>query len=117
MSKIGLKKFKHGDAGRVSKGRTISKVIRLYRIWEAMKGRCRNPKAQKYEYYGKRGVTVCDEWLEYIPFKKWALSHGYQDNLTIDRINNNGNYTPKNCQWITKSENARKSNKILSEKI
>lgn len=101
---------KHGD-----------RWTRLYRIWSAMRWRC--SKNNKYEcaktYYGK-GIRVCDEWdKSYLKFKEWALQNGYKDNLTIDRINNDGNYEPSNCQWITLSENAskanreKKSNKVL----
>lgn len=82
---------------------------RLYRIWRGMKERCRNPRGRDYCRYGGRGIIVCDEWnKDYIAFQEWALSHGYTSGLTIDRINNDGNYEPSNCQWITKSENTEK---------
>ena len=71
-----------------------------------MKNRCRCPSSPAYKNYGGRGITVCDEWNDYISFKKWALSNGYNDNLTIDRINVNGNYCPENCRWITKEVQA-----------
>jgi hypothetical protein len=106
--------FKHGDAKKI-KG---LRVVRLYRIWNGMKARCLIKNHPQYHRYGGRAIRICRLWLNnYMAFKTWALSHGYQENLTIDRINNNGNYTPENCQWITKSENTRKSNKILSKKI
>lgn len=72
--------------------RSTLKSERLHRIWSGMKTRCNNPNVKKYERYGARGISVCDEWSEYAPFKTWALEHGYADNLTIDRIDNNGNY-------------------------
>jgi len=76
-----------------------------------MKARCLQLNFNRYKYYGGRGIKVCDKWLNnYLAFKAWALSHGYKNNLTIDRIKNDGNYTPINCQWITRSENTRKAN-------
>jgi len=95
--------YKHGDA---------HPKTRLYGIWAGMIGRCYYPKNDSYRYYGKRGIQVCLEWKnDYSSFKKWALSNGYQNNLTIDRINNNGHYEPSNCQWLTRAENARKGNR------
>ena len=80
---------------------------RLYHIWESMKQRCLNSNNKRYKDYGGRGITICDEWLEFIPFRDWSLSNGYADNLTIDRINNNGNYEPSNCRFLSKKENNR----------
>lgn len=73
---------------------------RLYRIWKNIKQRCFNPKACKYRNYGGRGITICDEWIEYLSFHKWAMSHGYQENLTIERIENDLGYFSSNCTWI-----------------
>lgn len=96
--------FKHGDTLREKK-----KAARLYRIWAGIKTRCLNPSVPIFKYYGGRGIKVCAEWKNnYAAFKKWALANGYSGDLTIDRINNNGNYKPSNCQWITRAENARK---------
>lgn len=70
-----------------------------------MKDRCVNEKNKCYKDYGGRGITVCDEWLNSFPtFQEWALSHGYQENLTIDRIDVNGNYCPGNFRWATVKE-------------
>jgi len=78
---------------------------RLHKIWRDMKERCENPKHKSYAYYGKRGITVCDEWRsDFLKFQKWALSNGYRDDLTIDRIDNNKGYTQNNCKWSTKAE-------------
>ena len=85
------------------------KKTRLYGIWQGMKRRCYHPRAVSYVYYGKRGITVCSEWKNSYPvFRDWALVSGYQNTLTIDRINNNGDYDPSNCQWLTMSENSKK---------
>ena len=83
--------------------------IRLYTIWQNMLNRCRNPNVDKYPRYGGRGIKVCDEWHEYPPFYEWAMSSGYTDSMTIDRIDVNGNYEPSNCQWLTLSENSIKA--------
>ena len=81
------------------------KGTRLYRIWHDMKQRCYNPKSDHYSLYGGRGISVCSEWLnDFAVFQKWALSHGYRDDLSIDRIDVDGNYSPDNCRWATIKE-------------
>lgn len=90
----------HGQSYH-SEGKT-----RIYRIWDNMKQRCKNPKAKWYKNYGGRGISVCPEWdKSFIAFYTWAMAHGYEDGLQIDRINNDGDYTPDNCRWVTKAEN------------
>ena len=77
---------------------------RLYRIWKAMRCRCRNPHFKEYYRYGGRGISICEEWDDYAVFQNWAYANGYKDNLTIDRINNDGDYCSENCRWITLKE-------------
>ena len=89
---------------------------RLYRIFQYMKQRCYNAKKKEYKNYGGRGIIICSEWLsDFVIFYNWAINSGYNDNLTIDRIDVNGNYCPENCRWISKSQqnkNTRKTDKI-----
>lgn len=88
-----------------NKNRTHNKSkTRLYSIWCDMKRRCHNPSNKRYENYGGRGIKVCDEWMDFLPFYEWAIKNGYKDNLTIDRVDVNGDYTPENCKWSTAIE-------------
>lgn len=78
---------------------------RLSRIWRNMKNRCYNTADKNYHWYGSRGITVCPEWRDnFQAFYNWAMSHGYSDELTIDRIDVDGNYCPENCRWVTMAE-------------
>lgn len=85
---------------------------RLYRIWANMKTRCYNKMDPHYSRWGGRGVKICNEWInDFKAFYDWAIKNGYQDNLSIDRINNDGNYEPNNCRWATiKQQNNNKRN-------
>ena len=105
------------DVSKYKKYKTHQQsYTRLYRIWSGVKQRCLNPKASKYEHYGGRGITLCDEWKkDFKNFSIWAKEKGYHDKLTIDRIDVNGNYEPNNCRWITQQEqceNTRRNKKI-----
>jgi hypothetical protein len=81
---------------------------RLYRIWGNIKSRCYNTNIRQYKDYGARGITVCNEWLNsFEVFYEWAMANGYSEELTIDRIDVNGNYEPSNCRWITMKEQSK----------
>ena len=77
---------------------------RLHTTWSHMKQRCENTNDKAFKHYGGRGIKICDEWHDFACFRDWALVNGYSDDLTIDRIDVNGNYEPSNCRWVTLKE-------------
>jgi len=79
---------------------------RLYTTWESMIGRCKSKKGKAWKNYGSRGVTVCNEWCDFLTFKKWALNNGYDVGLTLERKDGNRGYCPSNCKWATYKEQA-----------
>ena len=101
-----MKERKHGES-----------KTRLYNIWKGMKSRCNNPKCTNYPHYGARGIRVCEEWeCDYLSFRAWAIGAGYDDTLSIDRIDPNGHYCPDNCRWSTHEvQDRNKTNNIFAE--
>lgn len=86
----------------------------LYKTWKNIKNRCYNKNTKKYNYYGGRGIFVCEEWLNnFESFYNWSIHNGWKKGLTIDRIDVNGNYEPSNCRWVDwKTQQRNKSNNI-----
>ena len=91
---------------------------RLHKIWSSMHERCEYEKHTHFADYGGRGIKICEEWKEYVPFAKWARENGYSEELTIDRIDVNGNYEPSNCRWVTMKEqhNNKRNNRFVTYK-
>lgn len=79
---------------------------KIYNVWKGMKQRCFNSNHKSFKYYGGRGIVVCDEWKnDFQAFYDWAMENGYEEGLTIDRIEAEGNYEPSNCEWVTQKQN------------
>jgi len=90
---------------------------RIYGIWKAMRARCTQPNYPQYHRYGGRGISICQEWLDdFMAFYEWAINNGYADDLSIDRIDVNGNYCPENCRWVTNDiqQNNKRTNKYYT---
>lgn len=106
LNKTGNNRRVHGMCG-----------TRIYRIWKQMKTRCSNPNTDDWKDYGGRGITVCEEWQDnFQAFYEWAMANGYQDDLTIDRIDYDKGYSPDNCKWadITTQANNRHTNHLIT---
>lgn len=103
------------DIAREAQTKHKGSNTRLYGVWACMIQRCSNPNNCSYKRYGARGIKVYEEWFDFVVFQNWALQNGYADNLSIDRIDVNGNYEPSNCRWATQKEqcqNTRKNHNI-----
>ena len=89
---------------------------RIYHIWLGIRRRCYNPNDFSYRYYGARGIKMAEEWSDFSTFREWSKTSGYSDNLTIERIDVNGDYCPSNCKWITLEEQARnkRTNRLVT---
>lgn len=107
--------MKNPNDGRISHGMYGT---RIYRIWAAMKRRCYNSNYPEFHLYGGRGIKVCNDWIDFEGFYQWAMNHGYKKDLSIDRINNSGDYESCNCRWVdVKSQaNNRRSNVLIHYK-
>jgi hypothetical protein len=92
--------FKHGLYG-----------TRLHRIWYGMKERCYSPIHKSYKYYGGKGITVCEEWMDFLNFHKWAIENGLVKGMEVDRIDNRKGYSPENCRAVTRAENLRNTSR------
>jgi len=93
---------------------------KLYAVWKAMRQRCFNKRCKDYPKYGGRGITVCNEWDDYARFRSWAIANGYQEGLSIDRKEVNGNYEPSNCRWVSsfiQANNTRRNINITIDGI
>ena len=96
-------KLKRTKKSKKAKCSLRKRYKRMYRSWADMRSRCNNSNHPAYKHYGDRGITVCEEWNNFENFFIWSMNNGYMDELTIDRIDVDGNYEPNNCRWTTRS--------------
>lgn len=102
-----------GCLGRESKIKHGMINTKLYKVWDGIKSRCNNPNSKAYKNYGGRGIKICESWNDFMTFHKWSIESGYEEGLTLDRIDVNGNYEPSNCRWVTRKKQARNTRKTI----
>lgn len=117
-----LRKGARTSCGCKNRGRNSTRYkhggsrTKLYEVFKTMHRRCEAKTANRYAYYGGRGISVCPEWRDYDTFRDWALSNGYSDGLSLDRIDNDGDYCPENCRWSDMREQSNnRRNNVLTE--
>lgn len=99
-------------------GHGLSRKTPLYKVWCGMRRRCHEPKAQNYRWYGGRGIAVEEPWkTDFMSFYRWATASGYEPGMELDRMNNDGNYSPDNCRWVVKLANLKNRSTYLPEEL
>lgn len=125
VNKQNLKRGASKSCGCLKREQTIERSTKhnlrhetkLYGVWASMKQRCYNPRNKKFKRYGSRNIKVCDEWLEFEGFYKWAINNGYEDGLTLDRIDNDKNYYPENCRFTDAKTQANNTSRNVRIEI
>ena len=107
----------YNDYLRHQRAKHGCRFSRLYQTWSNMKQRCNNPLNNHYKYYGNKGIKVCNEWNEFKDFQLWAFNNGYNDTLSIERIDNSKGYSPDNCKWIPLIEQSKNQTSNVSISI
>lgn len=120
MTTITYTRVRFGKTETVTRSKNAHGESRtpLHRTWKAMRERCGNPRADNYRWYGGRGIAVCEQWQsDYESFAAWARAHGYEEGMELDRVDNDGPYSPDNCRWVTKLTNLANRRGFLPDEI